>query len=227
MSEILVNSSIGISSFDIHVSEIFSESFEQLFKFRQVRKTLSEDAFQDSVHTFVYCYLDYRNSLLHGIHSNLINKLQRVAARLVTLTRSGSFLYLIRPPLAFTFLQNLYNVILLVFKALNGIAPNYLSCLLSKRAGLKYQMHSDSSIHASFRHFHTSFGESASTVAGLRLLNSPPTDLRSCFYISIFKSKLKDLTFSDMLLLYSFLLLLFLSQKVSICLQSEYSTFFV
>ncbi|KAJ8046170.1 hypothetical protein HOLleu_04764 [Holothuria leucospilota] len=59
-----------------------------------------------------------------------------------------------------------FKVILLVFKVLNGMAPDYLSCLLSKREGFKYQLHSVSSIHLIVPQFLTSFGERAFAVAG-------------------------------------------------------------
>ena len=186
--------------FDTHISKICSKSFAQLFKIRQVRKMLSEDACKTLLHAFVSCNLDYCNSLLYGLPDNLITKLQRVqnaAARLVTLTPKFCHISPILKDLHWlpVLYRIRFKVILLVFKALNDLAPNYLSGLLSKREGLNYHLRSGSCIHLIVPRFNTSFGERAFAVAGPRLWNSLPPELRLCPSISIFKSKLKTYLF--------------------------------
>ena len=78
------------------------------------------------------------NSLLYGIPKYLVCRLQRVqntAARIVTLTRKYDSITPIMFKLHWLPVHSriIFKLLLLVYKALNGKAPSYISSLLSHR----------------------------------------------------------------------------------------------
>ncbi len=87
-------------------------------------------------HAFMTSRLDYCNAFLDGCSARLINKLQMVqnaAARALTRTRKYDH---ITPVLSILhwlpFKHRIdFKILLITYKALNGLAPQYLSKLLS------------------------------------------------------------------------------------------------
>ena len=78
-----------VSNFDMlsHFNNIWSSSFYYIYNIRRIRKYLSRQTAISVIHAFITSKLDYRNSLLYGLPTIHINKLQRVqnaAAKLVT-----------------------------------------------------------------------------------------------------------------------------------------------
>ncbi len=88
------------------------------------------------IHAFMTSRLNYCNALLGGCSEHLINKLQMVqnaAAKVITRTRMYDH---IRPVLStlhwLTIKHRIdFKILLITYKALNGLAPQYLSELLS------------------------------------------------------------------------------------------------
>ena len=72
-----------------HVNSICSSSFYYIYNIRRIRKYLSHQTTISLVRAFITSKLDYCSSLLYGLPTIHINKLQRVqnaAAKLVTNT---------------------------------------------------------------------------------------------------------------------------------------------
>ena len=96
---------------------------------------LTEDATKIVMHSLVLSRLDYCNALIIGIQRDLIAKLQRLqnsAARIVSRTRkyehiSPVCIKLHWLPIKF---RIQFKVLLLVYKALNRLAPKYIKDLL-------------------------------------------------------------------------------------------------
>ncbi|XP_020904621.2 uncharacterized protein LOC110242917, partial [Exaiptasia diaphana] len=69
-----------------HVSKTCSKAFRGLYNIRQIRKFLTTDTTKILIHAFVTSHLDYCNSLLFGIPTYQLERLQKVlnaAARVV------------------------------------------------------------------------------------------------------------------------------------------------
>ena len=80
-----------------HINNICSSSFYYLYNIRRIRKYLSRQSATSLIHAFITGKLDYCNSLLYGLPTVHIDKLQRVqnaAARLVTNTPLASVITL-------------------------------------------------------------------------------------------------------------------------------------
>ena len=87
------------------------------------------------MHAFVSSKLDYCNALLYGLPKKQLDKLQRVlncAARVVSKVRKHEHITPILASLHWLPVPQRidYKLILITFKALNGMAPGYLAELL-------------------------------------------------------------------------------------------------
>ncbi len=87
------------------------------------------------IHAFMISRLDYCNALLGGCSACLINKLQLVqnaAARVLTRTRKYDHISPVLSTLHWLPIKHRidFKILLTTYKALNGLAPQYLSELL-------------------------------------------------------------------------------------------------
>ncbi len=83
-----------------------------------------------------WVWLDYCNALLGGCSARLINKLQMVqnaAARVLTRTRKYDHISLVMSTLHWLPIKHRidFKILLITYKALNGLPPQYLSELVS------------------------------------------------------------------------------------------------
>ena len=87
--------------------------------------------------SFITCHLDRCNSLLYGLPDTLIAKLQRIqnsAARLVTRTRGHDHITPVLYNLHWLPVKYriIYKILLLTYKCLHGLAPDYLADLIQE-----------------------------------------------------------------------------------------------
>ncbi len=88
------------------------------------------------IHAFMTSRLNYCNALFGGCSARLINKLQMVqntAARVLTRTRKYDHISPVLSTLNWLPIKHHidFKILLITYKALNGLAPQYLSELLS------------------------------------------------------------------------------------------------
>ena len=114
-----------------HINRTCSSAFYYLYNIRRIRKYLSCPITEWLVHAFITSRVDYCNSLLYGLPNSHIMKLQRIqnaAARLV----KGAPRFCHVTPLLFHLhwlpisYRIKFKILLLTFKCLYGLAPNYL-----------------------------------------------------------------------------------------------------
>ena len=122
-----------------HIKKTCSDANYHLRNISKIRKYLTQDSAEILIHAFISSELDYCNSLLYGIPKYLVCRLQRVqntAARIVTLTRKYDSITPIMIKLHQLPVHSriIFKLLLLIYKALNGKAPSYISSLLSARS---------------------------------------------------------------------------------------------
>ena len=89
-----------------------------------------------------------------------------------------------------------YKILLLTFKSLHGMAPEYLSELLSVyKPGRSLRSSGKSLLVTPKYKYLKSYGQRAFSCAAPVLWNSLPDDIRSCNSLTVFKSKLKIFLF--------------------------------
>ena len=122
-------------SMEAHINATCKRAFCEIRNIGRIRSLLDDKTAASLVHAFVSSKIDYCNSLLYGLPKRLQDKLQRVlncAARVVS--RVGKYDH-ITPILAnlhwLPIPQRIeFKIVLMVFKALHGLAPGYLRELL-------------------------------------------------------------------------------------------------
>ena len=190
-------------SMDAHVGKVCSKAFFGLYKIRQIRKFLSVDATNTLVHPFVTSHVDYCNSLLYGVSQYQLSRLQRVlnaAARITCLLPRYSHItptlfHLHWLPIAS---RIKFKIALIVYKALNGYSPSYITDLLHIKPPGRYAMRSDDQ-HLLLvpRTKCKTFGDRAFAVAGPRVWNSLPLAVRYSVNVDTFKTNLKSFLFTQ------------------------------
>ena len=123
-------------SLEAHVSKMCKNINFNLYSVGKIRKYLDRPTCETLINATVTSRLDYCNSLLYGAKASLFNKLQLCqnnAARIVTRRRKYDH---IRPALKelhwLPVEQRVqFKILLLTYKSLNGLAPKYLSEILS------------------------------------------------------------------------------------------------
>ncbi len=152
------------------------------------------------IHTFT-SRLDYCNALLGGCSARLINKLQMVqnaAARVLTRTRNYEHISPVLSTLHWLPTKHRidFKILLITYKALNGLAPQYLSELLSHYSPSR-PLHSQNSGHLIIPRISksTAGGRSFSYLAP-KLCNNLPNTVREADRLCQFKSRLKTHLFN-------------------------------
>ena len=175
-------------------------TFHYLCNIKRIRKYLSRESTEMLVQAFITSRVDYCNSLLYGLPNYQLNKLQRVlnaSARLVC--NAPRFCHI--SPL----LRGLhwlpvkarieFKILLITFKAIHGLAPKYLSDLLTFKSSL-YNLRSSGSILLSMPAVRLkTLGDRAFMVAAPTLCNSLPKELRAITNVSSFKAHIKTYLF--------------------------------
>ncbi len=153
------------------------------------------------IHAFMTSRLDYCNALLGGCSARLINKLQMVqnaAARVLTRTRKYDHISPVLSTLHWLPTKHRidFKILLITYKALNGLAPQYLSELLSHYSP-PWPLRSQNSGHLIIPRISksTAGGRSFSYVVP-KLWNNLPNTVREADTLCQFKSRLKTHLFN-------------------------------
>ncbi|XP_078103106.1 uncharacterized protein LOC144515831 [Sander vitreus] len=185
-------------SLEPHIRHVIKTSFFHLRNIAKIRPSLTPPAAEKLIHAFISSRLDYCNSLLLGISSTNINRLQLVqnsAAQLITRSKSWHHITPVLKQLHWLPISHriTYKILVLTYKALHHLAPSYLTDLLSQEISLRSTSAGLLCIQKSNLH---SFGDRAFSRAAPRLWNSLPQEIRTYESLTIFQSHLKTHLFT-------------------------------
>ena len=147
------------------------------------------------------------NAILYGLPKVLLNRLQLVqnrAARIVTFTKkyehiTPSVMDLHWFPVEY---RIIYKILLLVYKAINGLSPSYISNLLSFCSS-SYSLRSCSNKLLQVpRSKLKSYGDRRFSISVPKLWNSIPASFKKCRFLEFFQKTLKDIYFNKFFLIY-------------------------
>ena len=178
-------------TFDVHVSKIISSGYAKLRKIRSFRKCLTKSDTETLIHAFISNKLDICNVLLAGVNNKLMRKLQKLQnAAMRTI-----FQLPIRSPVSHLYSELhwldveqriVFKVILFVFKALNGKAPDNISTLVHLKDPIRMTLKENLFFPKS------ALGKRAFCYLGPRYWNILPSNIRLCTSIDKFKGLLKS-----------------------------------
>ena len=189
-----------ILSFGKQVNALCKTSFWHLRNIWRIRTCLDKQSLEIVVHAFITNKLDFCNSILIGLPKYLIKRLQSVqncAARLVCGLKKHEHISPILSNLHWLPVEKriTYKVLLIVFKCLNGLSPQYLSELLIEYKPTRTLRSCSKKLLVVPRVNTKRYGERAFSVIGPRLWNSLPQNLRDITNLEHFKKNLKTYLF--------------------------------
>jgi len=185
------------------VNYIAKSSYMHLRNIGHIRPHISDVTSATLVHAFISSKLDNLNSLLIGIPECVLKKLQLIqnnAARIVARKRRCEHITPVLSELHWLPVKYRlrFKIALLTFKALNGLAPEYISSLVSRyvphRPGLRSE-HLDF-LRMKIPNLKQTGGRAFSVCAPV-IWNALPLTLRRCANINTFKTKLKTHLFKE------------------------------
>ncbi|KAL6458614.1 hypothetical protein MHYP_G00320860 [Metynnis hypsauchen] len=188
-------------AFDKHISHVTRTAFLHLRNIAKLRSALSLHDAEKLVHAFITSRLDYCNALLSGCSSSNLNKLQLVlnaAARVLTKTRTFDHISPVLSALHWLPVKFRidYKILLLTYKALHGLAPEYLRDLISYYEPPRLLRSQGAGFLVVPKIQRSSAGGRAFSYKAPQLWNNLPDNVRDSDTVSIFKSRLKTYLFS-------------------------------
>ncbi len=164
--------------------------------------TLSVSDAEKLVNAFMTSRLDYCNALLGGCPASSINKLhivQNAVARVLTRSRKYDHITPILQSLHWLPIKFciIYKILLLAYKALNDLAPAYLTNLLSRYNPTRSLRSQNSGLLVVPRIVKSTKGGRTFSYLAPKLWNSLPDNVRGSDTLSLFKSRLKTHLFSQ------------------------------
>ncbi len=186
---------------DAYISKLSKAAFFQLRRLAQLRSYVSPKDAESLVHAFITSRLDYCNALFAGLPLHSISHLyiQNSAARILTPTKRSAHITPILIKLHWLPVSSriTYKILLLTFKSLNGLAPPYLSDLLSPYVPPRSLRSLGCELLTVPRFRLSSMGGRSFSVIAPKLWNSIPLALRTITSLSVFKSQLKTYLFTQ------------------------------
>ena len=120
---------------DVHINSICRGTHFHLRNIGSIRHLLTDSAVAQLVHALVTSRLDYCNSLLYGLPDTKLHRLQRIqniACRIVCRTPKQVHVTPLLKDLHWLQVKDRINfkILLLTYRALNDLAPEYISELV-------------------------------------------------------------------------------------------------
>ncbi len=183
-------------SFESHVSSICKTVFFHLKNISKLQPILSTSNAEMLIHAFMTSRLDYCNALLGGCSARLINKLQLVqnaAARVLTRTRKYDHISPVLSTLHWLPIKHHidFKILFITYKVLNGLAPQYLSELLSHYSPPRSLRSQNSGCLIILRISKSTAGGKSFSYLAPKLWNNLPNTVREADTLCQFKSRLK------------------------------------
>ena len=180
------------------VNSIMSSVNFQLRNIKRIQRYLNKDVKHHIVRTLILSRIDYCNSLLYGIKSKDLRRLQSLqhkAAKLIFNAPRRSESLPLMNKLHWLPVKNriIFKFCLLIYKCLNSCAPSYLANLIHLKSP------SDGPVTRSamdptrltIQVGKKVIGDKSFAVAGPAIWNSLPRHVREAVSVSIFKKRLK------------------------------------
>ena len=183
-----------------HVSSIARSCYHQIRSIGRIREYISTDACRALIQSTVTSRLDYSNVLLHNLPKSLMHRLQLVqntCARLVTRTRRRDHISPVLRELHWLPVEYRvkYKVLLYTYKALNGLAPQYISDLVQTYVPARSLRSASQSLLQVPKFRTATYGTRSFRVSAPQLWNQLPDHVKQAPSLLTFKKQLKTCLF--------------------------------
>ena len=187
-------------NFNNHLKLITKSAYYHLKNIARINGFLSKGDLEKLVHAFISSRLDYCNGVFTGLSKKSIRQLQLIqnaAARVLTNTRKMDHITPVLRSLHWLPVSQRidFKILLLVYKALNGLAPKYILDLLSPYEASRPLRSSGTGLLCVPK-IRTKQSEAAFSYCAPHLWNTLPAHLRSAPTVHSFKTGLKTMLFA-------------------------------
>ena len=184
-----------------HINQLCRSASFSLRRVGQVRRYLDTATMEKLTHALITCKLDQCNSLLYGLPDKDISKIQRIqnsAARLVTGTKRREHITSVLQNLHWLPIKKriIYKILLLTYKSLKGLAPDYLKDLLDQYVPTRTLRSGAKHLLCVPRVWTKNYGEQAFSFCGPKLWNDLPSFIKQATSVDIFKKDLRTFLFN-------------------------------
>ena len=189
-------------SLNSHVQSIVKSAYFHLRNVARVKRYLSYRTTQLLVQSVVTSRLDMCNSLLTGLPSVLLDKLQLVqnnAARVISGTKKHDHITPVLRDLHWLPVRQriIYKVCLLTFRALHGLAPQYIEELVSLYQPTRALRSQSQHLLVEPTVNLVTFGSRSFSSAAPAMWNQLPLSVKKCETLTLFKAQLKTHLFRE------------------------------
>ncbi|CAJ1082756.1 hypothetical protein KUCAC02_009465 [Xyrichtys novacula] len=194
---VVMDSDLNLNS---HIKTITKSAYYHLKNISRVKGLMTQQDLEKLVHAFIFSRLDYCNSVFTGLPKKSIRQLQLIqnaAARVLTKTKKVDHITPVLRSLHWLpVCQRIdFKILLLVYKALNGSGPKYISDMLIRYEPSRPLRSSGAGL-LSVPRVRTKRGEAAFSFYAPHVWNKLPENCRSAETLSSFKSQLKTHMFA-------------------------------
>uniref|UniRef100_H2ZWV8 Uncharacterized protein n=1 Tax=Latimeria chalumnae TaxID=7897 RepID=H2ZWV8_LATCH len=181
------------------ISSVVSTGFFHLRNIKKLCPILPHDSLATLMHAFISSRIDYCNALYAGLPLKLIHCLQLIQNSAARVVKNVSRFDHITPVLLELHWLPVqwritFKVLVLVFKALNGLGPDYLQHLLTPYV-LARPLRSLHGLLLKVPMMRTKVGERSFSFYAATSWNALPINVRTSPSLSTFKSSLKTFLF--------------------------------
>ena len=190
-----------------------------MFNLMKLRRYLSKETCLQLANALVFSHMDYGNALLINLPESTLKPFQRIqnlTAKIIlgrskydSSTQALKDLHILPVKVRCE-----YKVLVLVFKCLNNLAPSYLSNLLSPQSVADNTRSASRNMLAIPFIKRKTFADRSFSVAGPKLWNKLPENIKCSSSIEDFKKQLKTYLF-----IRTFFIIFTLSFKLSLCMH--------
>ena len=192
----------GHLSLSSHVNNVCKSASLAIRNIGRIRRYLSQNDTERLVHAFVTSQLDSCNSLIYGLPVCQQAKLQRIqnsAARLVARVKKFDHISPVLNNLHWLTVRKriTFKIFLITYKALHGLAPTYLSELLTVYKPSRCLRSEISNLLVVPKCRTKLYEERAFAVATPTLWNKLPSEIKNSASVAAFKTSLKTFLFKN------------------------------
>ena len=167
-----------------------------MYNIRKLRQYLDRPTCLKLANALVFSHMDYCNSLFVNLPKKTLAPFQRIqnlTAKIIlnwskydSATKALAELHILP-----VYVRSEFKILVLVFKCLHGLAPVYLTDLLKVHTSNRCTRSSKiNNLHVPFTKF-TTFADRSFSIAGPRLWNSLPQNVKDITNLTSFKIHLK------------------------------------
>ena len=183
-----------------HINSVVRSCYCHLRQIAHIRPHLTNEAAATLINCLITSRLDFMNSLLHGIPSNLVRKLELIqnnAARVVCQKKKRDHVTPLLKALHWLPIdfRIQFKINLITFKAIHGLAPAYLASLIIPYVPSRTLRSSSQGQLVEKKARCKRTGDRAFSVCAPKLWNALPQNIRESANVKCFKTALKTFYF--------------------------------